>query len=153
MSCSKRNCVCEAVEAILDAQDAVNDKCPTSCFQDLLNPAVAPGRDTIPFMLFDKKGGLFKAFGNVGNVGTVGALGNAVDDIACFKTIFFRVENIKDDCCATLSLLRPAEGDIVDPCELEGVGSLIRTDFCIEVDLSCFCAIQCLSPDLVRRRF
>ncbi|MBE4909412.1 spore coat protein [Bacillus luteolus] len=147
MSCSKRNCVCEAVEAILDAQDAVNDKCPTSCFQDLLNPAVAPGRDTIPFILFDKKGGLFKAFGNVGKRLPLG------DEMDCFKTIFFRVENIKDDCCATLSLLRPENGDIKDPCDLGAEDRLFRTDFCIEVDLSCFCAIQCLSPDLVARRF
>lgn len=144
MSCSHRNCVCEAVEAILDAQDAVNDKCPTSCFQDLLNPAVAPGRDTIPFILFDKKGDLLKAFGNVGE---------RIAGIDCFKTIFFRVENIKDDCCATLSLLRPENGDIKDPCDLGPNDKLFRTDFCIEVDLSCFCAIQCLSPDLVARRF
>ena len=55
MSCKDRNCVCEAVEAILDAQEEVQDRCPTSCFSDLLSPVAFRG-DTIPFMLFTKKG-------------------------------------------------------------------------------------------------
>ncbi|WP_299092539.1 CotY/CotZ family spore coat protein [uncultured Metabacillus sp.] len=140
------NCVCEAVEQILAEQEAVEEiSCPTSCFSNLLSPAANPGRDTIPFILYDKKGDLFKAFGNVG-----GFLG----DMACFKTIFFRVEHVKD-CCATLSLLRPFDvnGDtesVCDPCDGDFFG-LAKSDFCIEVDLDCFCAIQCLSPDLVNR--
>ncbi|MGM0874651.1 MAG: CotY/CotZ family spore coat protein [Bacillota bacterium] len=140
------NCVCNAVEQILAEQEAVEEiLCPTSCFSNLLNP-VAGNKDTIPFMLSNKKGGLFKAFGNVGE------LTNAM--MGCFTTIFFRVEAV-EDCCATLSLLRPVDIEqetltIVDPCDDEFFG-LVKTDFCIEVDLDCFCAIQCLSPELVDR--
>ncbi|KAA0546545.1 spore coat protein [Bacillus sp. BGMRC 2118] len=126
------NCVCDAVENIHDLQEAVEDQCPTSCYSNLLSPANFLG-DTIPFILYTKKGEPFKAFGNIGG-----------ED--CFKTPFFRVENI-DDCCATLSLLMP---DCSDIC---GVNNLVKTAFCIEVDLSCFCAIQCLDPRLVVNSF
>ena len=144
MSCKdkdNRNCVCEAVEEILEQQEAVEDKCGTSCYSNLLSPS--PGRDTIPFMLLDKKGQPFKAFGNVGARQMVNG------EQECFKTFFFRVENVKG-CCATLKLLKIAENaDPADPCDLEAEDFLVKTDFCIEVDLTCFCAIQCLSPDLL----
>ncbi|MGM7719622.1 CotY/CotZ family spore coat protein [Metabacillus sp. Hm71] len=139
----ENHCVCDAVEQILAEQEAVEEiACPTSCFSNLLSPAANPGRDTIPFILFDKKGDLFKAFGNVGEL----------NNGSCFKTVFFRVEAVKD-CCATLSLLRPVNGSgqtecCIDPCDLV---ALEKSEFCIEVDLDCFCAIQCLSPDLVGR--
>lgn len=140
------NCVCEAVEQILAEQEAVEEiTCPTSCFSNLLGPVTGPQRDTIPFILYGKKGELFKAFGNVGGF---------TDDMTCFQTIFFRVEAV-EDCCATLSLLRPVDVDdntlsVCNPCDEDFFG-LEKTDFCIEVDLDCFCAIQCLSPELVDR--
>ncbi|WP_226530494.1 CotY/CotZ family spore coat protein [Metabacillus niabensis] len=140
------NCVCEAVEQILAEQEAVEEiKCPTSCFSNLLGPVSGPQRDTIPFILYGKKGELFKAFGNVGGFN---------GDMTCFQTIFFRVEAV-EDCCATLSLLRPVDVDgntlsVCNPCDEDFFG-LEKTDFCIEVDLDCFCAIQCLSPELVDR--
>ncbi|WP_078548033.1 CotY/CotZ family spore coat protein [Litchfieldia alkalitelluris] len=133
------NCVCDAVQNIADLQDAVEDHCPTSCYENLLAPTQFLG-DTIPFMLFDKSGDLFKAFGNVGGL-------EAGD---CFETVFFRVEKIRNDCCATLSLLRPTgNGDFDCKDDVCDVTALEKTDFCIEVDLTCFCAIQCLSPRLV----
>ncbi len=131
------NCVCDAIQNIKDLQDAVEDQCPTSCFSDLLSPANFVG-DTIPFLLYTKKGDLFKAFGNIGEL-------RGGD---CFKTPFFRVEGI-DDCCATLSLLRPVGVDFCDKDDICDVERLVKTDFCIEVDLGCFCAIQCLDPRLV----
>ncbi|WP_078548031.1 CotY/CotZ family spore coat protein [Litchfieldia alkalitelluris] len=147
MGCGKGkfgSCVCDAVKNILDQQEAVEDRCPTSCFENLLSPVANLG-DTIPFVLTGKKGDLFKAFGNVGGF---------EDDNLCFKTIFFRVEKLRG-CCATLSLLRPydATGDTLNVCEPcdDDLFGLERTDFCIEVDLDCFCAIQCLSPTLVDR--
>ena len=148
MSCGKKHhkngCVCDAVENILDQQEAVEDRCDTSCFENLLSPTNVLG-DTIPFMLLDKSGNVFKAFGNIGGF---------TDDALCFKTVFFRVEALRG-CCATLSLLRPyaADGDTINvknPCDDDLFG-LERTDFCMEVDLDCFCAIQCLSPALVDR--
>lgn len=140
------NCVCEAVEQILAEQEAVEEiSCPTSCYSNLLGPVAGPQRDTIPFILYGKKGELFKAFGNVGGF---------TGDMTCFQTIFFRVEAV-EDCCATLSLLRPVDVDgntlsVCNPCDEDFFG-LEKTDFCIEVDLDCFCAIQCLSPELVDR--
>lgn len=139
------NCVCDAVEQILAEQEAVEEvTCPTSCFSNLLNP-VAGTKDTIPFILTDKKGGLFRAFGNVGGLN---------GDMCCFKTVFFRVESV-EDCCATLSLLRPVDchghtENVTDPCDGDFFG-LEKSDYCVEVDLDCFCAIQCLSPELVDR--
>ncbi|MBD8067498.1 CotY/CotZ family spore coat protein [Bacillus sp. PS06] len=147
MSCGKGrygSCVCDAVQQILDAQEAVEDRCPTSCFENLLSPANTLG-DTVPFVLTGKKGELFKAFGNVGGFS---------DDNLCFETIFFRVEKLRG-CCATLSLLRAYDstGDTINvcsPCDRDLYG-LERTNFCMEVDLDCFCAIQCLTPQLVDR--
>ncbi|BBP88560.1 hypothetical protein BsIDN1_21780 [Bacillus safensis] len=57
MSCGKHhgrhdeNCVCDAVDKILAEQEAVEDKCPTSCYSNLLSPTVS-GKDTIPFFTF-----------------------------------------------------------------------------------------------------
>ncbi|AZB42395.1 spore coat protein [Bacillus sp. FJAT-42376] len=136
-------CVCDAVENINDLQNAVEEQCSTSCFSNLLSPANTLG-DTIPFILYTKKGTPFKAYGNVGGL-TAGD---------CFNTIFFRVENI-NGCCATLRLLIAfgEDTEVLDfhensPCD---VFRLEKTDFCIEVDLNCFCSIQCLSPRLINR--
>jgi hypothetical protein len=140
-------CVLDAVEAIKDAQDAV-EQCKTSCFDNLLAPTGVEG-DTIPFVLSNSDGSPFHAFGDVGN--------------NCFVSIWFRVEEIRG-CCATLRVLKPFEGpnnpltvaELVgsDKCCISLVGacklmSLEKTKTCIEVDLSCFCAIQCLKPSLV----
>lgn len=127
------NCVCAAIENILDQQNAVLDHCPSSCYSNLLNPVKFLG-DTIPFMLLTEQGSPFKAYGDVG--------GN------CFTTAFFRVEST-NHCCATLRLLLPIDchGQLAhDVCD---VHELIKTKSCVEIDLTCFCAIQCLSPRLV----
>ncbi|AXI10095.1 spore coat protein [Oceanobacillus zhaokaii] len=147
MGCEKeRNSVCKAVENIKNLQDAVDEQCSTSCFHNLLAPTQFVG-DTIPFILFDKNSDLFKAFGNVG-----GLLGGE-----CFRTPFFKVQDISKDGCATLSLLKPFKngnpinfGDVDNICD---VNILVKTDFCIEVDLRCFCAIQCLDPLLIHNNF
>jgi hypothetical protein len=135
----KNSCVCDAVVAIKDQQDAV-DECPTSCFTNLLSPA--PLGDTIPFVLTCDCDDTFTAVGNVGELSSG----------SCFTTEFFRVESVDEDsCCATLSLLRPLKKNghpAKDECD---VHSLMRTNFCVEVDLDCFCAIQCLDPRLVDR--
>ena len=66
MSCGKHhgrheNCVCDAVEQIIKEQDAVEETtaCSTSCFGNLLSPTVS-GKDTIPFLLYDKKADCFQ---------------------------------------------------------------------------------------------
>lgn len=128
------NCVCDAVENILKQQEAVeNATCSTSCYSNLLNPVKTLG-DTIPFILLNEKGEPFKAFGHVGG--------------ECFETNFFRVEQIHH-CCATLRLLLPIDchGHVAH--KICDVTELVKTRSCVEVDVSCFCAIQCLSPRLL----
>lgn len=150
MGCKKHDghtggCVCDAVQSIKEAQDKVEKgaTCKNSCYDNLLSPKRHRSKsDTIPFMLQNKNGNYFHSVGGVGTD-------------HCFQTVFFRVEKIDEkSCCATLSLLRPDtdiefDGCCVDPTSICAVDDLERTGYCIEVDLDCFCAIQCLDPALV----
>jgi spore coat protein Z len=148
-----RGCVCEVVRAIKDIQDAVqeeeNCECPKNCFLEPLGSLVSPSHhkphaDTRVFVLKTADGSPFHAFFKS-------------HDCSCVS-IFFRVEEIFDNCCATLRVLRPInkEGgkkntldmvkgcciDLQSFCELDGFES---TDDCITVDLNCFCAVQCIA--------
>lgn len=72
----------------------------------------------------------------------------------CMCIHFFRVEEIFDNCCATLRVIKPVHnGEAVDLthdccidlskiCQVEGFRA---TNDCVTVDLSCFCAIQCIA--------
>ncbi|MDG5473011.1 CotY/CotZ family spore coat protein [Jeotgalibacillus sp. ET6] len=146
-------CVCEVVRAIKDIQDnAVEEECQpclTSCFLEPLGDLTSPSRrrpaDTRVFILKTKDGSPFHAFYRDGDR----------FDHDCIS-IYFRVESIFDNCCATLRVLEPKdkEGDEVDL--LSDCGSKINlkklckvydfesTDSCITVDLNCFCAVQCI---------
>ncbi|ENH95918.1 spore coat protein [Gracilibacillus halophilus YIM-C55.5] len=145
MGSTSNECVCEVVEAIADAQDDVLDQnCDISCnrsIQSLVSPGSGQGLDTVPFMLFDKKGKPFKGIG-------VDIENNGRPEFQCVESFIFRVSEV-DDCCAVVELLvfddDPTPGD--DPCEQldgEDVEDLERTGICITVDLTCFCAITCL---------
>ncbi|MDF1507470.1 CotY/CotZ family spore coat protein [Robertmurraya sp. DFI.2.37] len=143
---SRGNCVCEVVRAIKDIQDAAEDvcECPSNCFQEPLGSLIKPGKrqrvDTRVFVLKTADGSPFHAFFRH-------------DECACVS-IFFRVEEIFDNCCATLRVIKPVQnGEAVDLthgscidlskiCQVEGFRS---TNDCITVDLSCFCAIQCVA--------
>ncbi|MGP4041147.1 CotY/CotZ family spore coat protein [Gracilibacillus sp. D59] len=144
---SGKDCVCEVVRAIADAQDNVLDQqCDVSCsrsIQDLVSPVRGNGLDTVPFILYDKKGKPFKGFG-----AEVDANGGPAR-FDCFNSFIFRVTEVDDDCCAVLELLVFDNDDTTcgDPCEQldnEKVDDLERTGICITVDLNCFCAITCL---------
>ena len=143
----EKNCICEVVRAIKDMQDAAEDicDCPANCFQEPLGSLIAPGRrqaaDTRVFILKTADGSPFHAFFRG-------------DDCACVS-IFFRVEEVFDNCCATLRVIRPvkngnesvnlADGCCIDlkaVCEVEGFEA---TSDCVTVDLSCFCGIQCIA--------
>lgn len=153
MGCGKKDdmkgkhCVCEVVRAIKDIQDAVEDvcECPTNCFQEPLGSLVSPAKkskaDTRVFILKNADGNPFHAFFRE-------------DDCHC-TSIFFRVEDIFDNCCATLRVLRPVKhgGDTVNlvknccidlnsVCEVQGFEA---TSDCITVDLSNFTAVQCIA--------
>lgn len=148
---SSKGCVCEVVRAILDIQNqSVRDdcsRCTTNCFLEPLGGIVSPGRsnvDTRVFMLLTKFGTPF--------VATFSA-----DDCMDCASVFFRVEDVFDDCCATLRVLKPLDrgGDVVDLLNSEGTAVSLRsicdvtnyavTDSCITVDLNCFCAVQCVA--------
>ncbi|MGN7477108.1 CotY/CotZ family spore coat protein [Solibacillus silvestris] len=149
---STRGCVCEVVRAILEIQNAaVQDecsRCTTNCFLEPLGGIVSPARsnaDTRVFTLLNKDGSPFFATFTTAN----GAPSPCV-------SIYFRVEDIFDGCCATLRVLIPLD-DNDDPVDLlNGEGTEISfrevccvtqfaaSDSCITVDLDCFCAVQCI---------
>jgi hypothetical protein len=151
---SNEGCVCDVVRAIKDIQDnAVQDDdcvdCP-SCFLEPLGTLVSPARhraDTRVFVLKNADGSPFHAFFSPINGACV--------------SIFFRVEDVFDNCCATLRVLEPGhrENGRFTPVNLVGgednccinlgrvcqVNAFRSTNDCITVDLNCFCAIQCIA--------
>jgi spore coat protein Y len=90
------NCILDALENIIEQQPDNGDNgeitCPTSCFSDLLDGDPLEW-DTVPLIIYNKNDDPLVRFGNVGGL---------TGDMTCFKTIFFRVEAVKDG-CVTLS--------------------------------------------------
>lgn len=149
---SSRGCVCEVVRAILEIQNAaVQDdcnRCTTNCFLEPLGGIVNPARsnaDTRVFTLLNKDGSPFFATFSTTN----GAPCPCV-------SIYFRVEDIFDGCCATLRVLIPLDdngnpvdllndyGTAIDFRQVCRVTQFEASDSCITVDLDCFCAVQCI---------
>jgi Spore coat protein Z len=137
----KRNCVCEAVRAIKDIQDnAVDecDECRLDCFLEPLGSMVSPSSqrpNTRIFKLYTKKGDVFKAHTKKWP----------------YKSPFFRVKEVFDNCCATLQVVKhKCSKDMNADSEDEffanalGENEWKLTGDCITVDLDCFCAIQCV---------
>lgn len=159
------NCICEVVRAIKRVQDIRDDldcdDCRTDCFLTPLGSLVSPARqraNTRVFMLLDEKGNPFKAMFKRRRRFEMNDSAPASEQgrhecATCFS-IFFRVQNIFDNCCATIQVLEPrdARGRKVDlfkdgkldldaVCEVENFEA---TGTCVTVDLKCFCAIQCV---------
>jgi spore coat protein Z len=149
------SCVCEVVRAIKNIQDtavspAECSEC-SSCFNEPLGSLVSPVRrdpvDTRVFVLKTEDGTPFHAF-------------FSGECNACVS-IFFRVEDVFDNCCATLRVLVPGKregGNFVpvnlisshDRCciNLDRVCQVERfraSNDCITVDLSGFIAVQCIA--------
>lgn len=146
-------CVCDVVRAILDIQNqAVREDCSpctSNCFLEPLGGIMSPSRknaDTRVFMLLTKDGTPFKAF-----------FRSHKEDPTTCTSVFFRVEDMFDDCCATLRVLEPEDEDCetvillsddnfnIDMSMLCDVKKWKSTGSCITVDLSCFCAVQCIA--------
>lgn len=143
-------CVCEVVRAILEIQNqATNDECSsctTNCFLEPLGGIVSPARksaDTRVFTLLTNTGKPFMATFS----------SEDYEDVCV--SIYFRVEDIFDDCCATLRVLIPLSDDypvdLLAECGTKvslhkvcDVNNFVASDSCITVDLSCFCAVQCI---------
>lgn len=171
MSCSDRHkdvrghCVCEVVRAIKDIQDAAEAhecmECTTSCFLEPLgdlNPRFKRDHaDTRVFTLTTREGKLLPAFFHPKRHHHHGH--DDHDDHGKHKrreciSVFFRVEEIFDNCCATLRVLRPMhhkkEVDLttdghINLDKLCEVTNWEATNSCISVDLKCFCAVQCIA--------
>lgn len=144
-------CVCEVVRTILEIQNQKVDDCSTcttSCFLEPLGGISSPARssaDTRVFTLLNKNGSPF--------------LVNFSDNMphGYCTSIYFRVEDIFDGCCATLRVLIPkgADDKVVDLLNADGthfkfnkvceVEYFEMSDSCVTVDLSCFCAVQCVA--------
>lgn len=101
--------------------------------------------DTIPFLLITKDGFLEL-------MGTVHNKRSNKSDL--FTTKFFRIEEMEKDAkCAKVSLLRPLDIYGEDTKALCDVARLTKTSTCVEIDLNCICAIQCVDLDLLKREF
>ncbi|MBE1556932.1 CotY/CotZ family spore coat protein [Sporosarcina limicola] len=162
------NCICEVVRAIRRIQDVRQDfdcdDCRTDCFTAPLGSIVNPSRaraNTRVFMLLTDDGNPFKAMfrrerrhrEHDREREVTAVQSHDKDCNSCFS-VFFRVQNVFDNCCATLQVLEPrnARGRRVDIikngkidfdalCEVERFEA---TGSCITVDLKCFCGIQCI---------
>ncbi|BCB03063.1 CotY/CotZ family spore coat protein [Bacillus sp. KH172YL63] len=145
---SSKGCVCQAVRAIKDIQDAANQECndcKNDCFLEPLGSMVSPTNrlNTRIFKLYLKNGETFKAHIK-----------------GCpWKSPFFRVKEVFDNCCATLQVLKPDYAESTGSTsstsssssstgsDMDSMGNnteWVFTDECITVDLDCFCAIQCI---------
>ena len=144
-------CVCEVVRAILEIQNqATHDdcsSCTTNCFLEPLGGIVSPARksaDTRVFTLLTNTGKPFMA-----------TFSSEEYPEAC-ASMYFRVEDMFDDCCATLRVLIPLteeeeEVNLLADCGTQidlhcicDVKKFVASNSCITVDLSCFCAVQCI---------
>jgi spore coat protein Z len=146
------SCVEEILEAILAAQKKVEkaDECKNSCnesIKELLGKSKKSKKNTIPFILYCGGCKPFKATG----VTTI-STHNHKKKFVCITSFIFRIVDI-DDNCAVLELLtfksnmKCEDKDLCSPCsqiDHEDVDDLIRTGICINIDLSCLCAITCL---------
>lgn len=136
MSSERRgnDCLCEALYELKLFQDLIKDS-QTKYYGQLLAKIV--GTDTLPFFLITKKGDPL----------------SFSDTNECFETSYFRIESIdKEECCATISLLRPLDIEGYLSNSLCDVVRLERTSTCKVVDLTRFCAIQLLETELLTRK-
>ncbi|MFO1445572.1 spore coat protein CotZ [Bacillus sp. Bva_UNVM-123] len=179
MGCGKNDdfkgnsCVCEVVRAIKDIQENAEEvcECPSNCFLEPLG-SISPSTirrqrpDTRVFVLKTADGTPFHAF-ITANANTHGH-GSGKNN-SCVS-IFFRVEEVFDNCCAVLRVLEPIKFDgkgqqdnqmqnqmqhakpvsLVKDCCID-LNAVCDVDFfrstndCVTVDLKCFCAVQCIA--------
>ncbi|MFB4168635.1 CotY/CotZ family spore coat protein [Virgibacillus sp. JSM 102003] len=141
-SCDCKSCICEVLSDILEQQRENKREWCGACSLKNVNKSVF--KDTIPFILQTPYGHPFFTWGKVGT-----------DD--CFVTVFFKV--IKVDCeknCAVLKLLKPnvsiidTDTDCVETSTICDVDYVTPTKECILVDLNCYSAVKCISPNFVK---
>ncbi|WP_027964970.1 CotY/CotZ family spore coat protein [Halalkalibacillus halophilus] len=118
------SCICPIIKDILKTQNQASPSrnCAVASCNQLLNPNEEL-KDTIPIILYGKYNNEpFEAIGD------------------CFCTIFFRINKVNDNCCATLEMLEPYE---CYGCK-KPLPKLFPTGICLTVDLNSFSGVQCL---------
>lgn len=138
---SSDNCVCRVLRQLVPERA---EACTTGCFPNNVN------NELTPFLLTNTAGTLHFAFGNIG-------AGPGTDPGDCFVTPFFAVVSVDNNCCAVLELLQPnvdllAGAGAICCLPINAVCTvtdLTRTGICVNVDLRCFCQVNCLDPSLV----
>ncbi|CAM4259716.1 CotY/CotZ family spore coat protein [Lederbergia lenta] len=153
-------CLEETLEAILRAQRKAqkDQECKTSCkesIKQLVGESHKTKNNTIPFILYNTNSEPFKASGV-----TTLTCSTKHKKFTCTNSFVFKIKDLKDH-CAVLELLifktdkkcsnnphkKCSCKDICSPCcqiDHKNVDDLVSTGICINVDLSCFCAITCL---------
>ncbi|MBR7554725.1 CotY/CotZ family spore coat protein [Allobacillus sp. GCM10007491] len=155
--CDDHDCVCRILRKIARVQDATNNDgdCQYGCKQsieNLLSPTQnVSGNDTVPFILYCK-GDCDPFIGQ--SVLQAMSGGNRV--FQCFESPIFRVNKVKDNCCAEIELLLPVTmggstpgpggDDVCDYFPGNSIRNLQRTGICITVDLKKFMGVACLEP-------
>lgn len=157
----ERECLL-VLKSILEAQDKVSrHHCETSCNQsinELLGKQKKMHKNTIPFILYGSENKPFEATG----VTTYNCDCCDKEKFLTVNTFILKIKEIKGH-CAILELLTfksnhhesgagsesclHAHEDSCSPsCQLDGknVKDLTGTGLCLNVDISCFCAITCL---------
>ncbi|WP_053362713.1 CotY/CotZ family spore coat protein [Bacillus sp. FJAT-27251] len=135
------NCIGDALYELKKLQDFLAET-TTPFLGKILGKLV--GSDTIPFILLTNNG-MFEWNGVIYDEKT--------KKEECFTTSFFRVDDIdKDSSCAKLTILRPYNIHKEHAKLLCDVVKLEKTPICVEVDISCFCGIQCLDTELLKRK-
>ena len=159
-------CLCEVLRFIKRVQDIGSDddcvECSTDCFMAPLGSLVSPSKkqvNTRVFMLLTEDGSPFKAMFKPESRFRRQAQGAGESSQKHKRqnclSVFFRVQNVSKDCCATIQVLEPQYRngqpvDLFDSCgkldfdKLCEVDRFGPTDSCITIDLKCFCGIQCI---------
>ena len=128
------HCVCEALFELKTLQDLIQES-KTKFFGSLLAKIV--GTDTIPFLLVTQKGDFL----------------NLQSIMEGISTSYFRIETVDvEDCCATISLLRPLDIEGEQTNSFCDVVKLERTSICKVIDITCICAIQPLDTEMLKRK-
>ncbi|NQD66953.1 hypothetical protein HP456_13640 [Bacillus haikouensis] len=134
-------CVQLALQELKKLQDFINET-HTPYFGKVFSKLV--GVDTIPFLLYSEDGKL--TFTGIDHQDSCGKT-------VYFHTNYFRIEELDmNSDCATISLLRPLDIGGGNPHSFGDTLLLKKTDSCIQVDLSCVCAIQLMDIDLLKRK-
>ncbi|WP_374722666.1 CotY/CotZ family spore coat protein [Peribacillus tepidiphilus] len=170
-----KECVCDALRAVAEAQDRVDRDCDSSCnraVKELVGRENRDNFDTIPLLLTCN----CKPFEGVGARRSI--FGKDLFNVE--RSFLFRVNKVDKNCCATLELLEPIDffhdsnsyGDesleSSDSSEfnefhkqgkkdhqsdfekflkkLDNAKKIKRTGICITCDLNAFTSVSCLPP-------